>query len=147
MNKEQELFKEKAISGYTVCFAAHCPLKEQCLHWLVGQQLPDDRNTYYCVNLRSQDVGTPRCPLFRQSEKVTFAFGMMHIFNDDMPRKVETYVRQRLIGKHCRTYYYEYRNGQRPIPPAVQAEIRQYFHEAGWHEDIAFDKYVVDYEW
>ena len=145
--KEQDIFKKEAINGYTVCFADQCPLKEHCLHWLVGQQMPADKCFYYCVNPRSQDVGTDRCPHFRQSKKVTFAKGMLHIFNDDMPKKVESHVRQRLIANHCRTYYYEFRNGERLISPAVQEEIRQYFREAGWNEEIQFDGYVEDYEW
>ena len=97
---EQEIFKEKALSGYTVCFAEQCPLKGHCLHYLVGQQLPDSRSTYHCVNPRYQNVGTEQCSLFRHSAKVKFARGMMHIFNDDMPRKVEPYVRNNLIASH-----------------------------------------------
>ena len=73
--------------------------------------------------------------------------GMMHIFNADMPRRVEPFVRQRLIGKHCRTYYYEYRNGTRLISPAIQEEVRSLFREAGWKEEVNFDGYVEDYEW
>ena len=144
---EQEIFKKKAENGYTVCFAEQCPLKEQCLRYLVGQQMPDTRSFYHCVNPRYQDVGTERCSLFRSSKKVKFAKGMMHIFNADMPRRVEPFVRQRLIGKHCRTYYYEYRNGTRLISPAIQEEVRSLFREAGWKEEVHFDSYVEDYEW
>ena len=93
---EQEIFKKEAENGYTVCFAEHCPLKEQCLRYLVGRQMPDTRSFYHCVNPRYQDVGTERCSLFRSSKKVKFAKGMMHIFNADMPRRVEPFVRQRL---------------------------------------------------
>ena len=144
---EQEIFKKEAENGYTVCFAEQCPLKEQCLRYLVGQQMPDTRSFYHCVNPRYQDVGTERCSLFRSSKKVKFAKGMMHIFNADMPRRVEPFVRQRLIGKHCRTYYYEYRNGTRLISPAIQEEVRSLFREAGWKEEVNFDGYVEDYEW
>ena len=144
---EQEIFKKEAENGYTVCFAEQCPLKEQCLRYLVGQQMPDTRSFYHCVNPRYQDVGTERCSLFRSSKKVKFAKGMMHIFNADMPRRVEPFVRQRLIGKHCRTYYYEYRNGTRLISPAIQEEVRSLFREAGWKEKVYFDGYVEDYEW
>lgn len=147
MMKEQEIFKEKAVSGYTVCFAAQCPLKERCLRWKVGQQMPDTKSSYHCVNPHYQDVATEHCPLFRQSEKVQFAQGMMHIFNADMPRRVEPYVRSNLISSHCKTYYYEYRNGERLIPPAIQEEIRDLFREAGWNEEVHFDSYVEDYEW
>ena len=144
---ELEIFKEKALSGYTVCFAEQCPLKGHCLHYLVGQQLPDSRSTYHCVNPRYQHVGTEQCPLFRHSAKVKYARGMMHIFNYDMPRKVEPFVRNNLIASHCKTYYYEFRNGARLISPATQEEIRSLFREAGWKEDIRFDSYVEDYDW
>ena len=144
---EQEIFRKEAESGYLVCFAEQCPLKEQCLRYLVGQQMPDTRSSYHCVNLRYQDVGTEQCSLFRNSKKVKFAKGMMHIFNVDMPRRVEQFVRQRLIEKHCRTYYYEYRNGTRLISPAVQEEVRSLFREVGWNEEVHFDEYLEDYEW
>ena len=147
MMKEQEIFKEKAVSGYTVCFAAQCPLKERCLRWKVGQQMPDTQSFYHCVNPHYQDVATAHCPLFRQSEKVQFAQGMMHIFNADMPRRVEPYVRSHLISSHCKTYYYEYRNGERLISPAIQEEIRDLFREAGWNQEVHFDSYVEDFEW
>ena len=145
--KEKEIFKEKAENGYTVCFADHCPMKECCLRYLVGQKMPDATSTYRCVNPRFQDVGTTNCSLFRKADKVTFAKGMMHIFNDDMPKRVEPHVRQSLISNHCRTYYYEFRNGERLIPPSVQEEIRQYFREVGWNGEILFDGFAEDYEW
>ena len=147
MMKEQEIFKEKAVSGYTVCFAAQCPLKDRCLRWKVGQQMPDTKSSYHCVNPHYQDVATDHCPLYRQSEKVQFAQGMMHIFNADMPRRVEPYVRSHFIASHCKTYYYEYRNGERLISPAIQEEIRELFREAGWNQEVHFDGYVEDYEW
>ena len=114
--KEKDIFKEKAENGYTVCFADNCPLKECCLRYLVGQKMPDTTSTYRCVNPRFQDVGTANCSLFRKAEKVKFAKGMTHLFNEDMPKRIEPYVRRNLINSHCRTYYYEFRNGER-LPP------------------------------
>ena len=144
---EQEIFREQAEGGYTVCFAGQCPLKEQCLHFLVGQQIPDTRSTYHCVNPHYQNVATEHCSLFRSRKKVKFAKGMLHIFNADMPRRVEPFVRLKIMSKHCRTYYYEYRRGERLIPPAVQEEVRRFFREAGWNEEVHFDSYIEDYEW
>ena len=71
----------------------------------------------------------------------------MHIFNHDMPRKVEPFVRNNLIASHCKTYYYEFRNGTRLISPAIQEEISDLFREAVWKEDVHFDSYVEDYDW
>lgn len=145
--KEQEIFAEQARNGYTVCFAEQCPLREQCLRWKVGQQMPDTKSYYHCVNPRFEGVATEHCSLFRSTEKVKFAKGMLHIFNGDMPRKVEPFVRSRLIGSHCRTYYYEFRKGARLISPKIQEEIRALFREAGWNEPVEFDSYVEDYDW
>ena len=46
-----------------------------------------------------------------------------------------------------RTYYFEYRNGSRLIPPALQENIRNLFRESGWTEEVQFDSYVEDYDW
>ena len=144
---EKELFAKKANDGYTVCYAEQCPRREQCLRWKVGRQMPDSKSFYTMVNPRSQGVGTAECPHYRTVEKVKFAKGMMHIFNDDMPRRVTETVRMGIIGSCCKTYYYEYRKGQRLIPPAIQEEIRSLFLKAGWEKEIEFDGYVEDYEW
>lgn len=145
--KEQEIFAKEAANGYTVCYTDGCPKKEQCLRWKVGQQMPDTTSFYHCVNPRYQNVGTERCPHFRSAEKVKMAKGMMHIFNGYMPARVKPFVQNRLIANHCRTYYYEYRNGSRLIPPAMQEEVRRLFREVGWDKEIEFDSYVEDYEW
>ena len=144
---EKETFANKASDGYTVCYGENCPKKAQCLRWLGGQQMPATKNFITNVNLQSKDVATDKCPHFRNRKKVKIAIGMTHIFNGDMPAKVEPFVRQRIISNHCRTYYFEYRNGSRPIMPDVQEEIRSIFREAGWNKPVEFDKYIEDYEW
>ena len=130
-----------------VCYAEQCPIKGQCLRWKVGQEMPETTLFFHCVNPRYQDVATEHCPQFRNAEKVRMAKGMTHIFNDDMPGRVEKYVRKMLINRYCRTYYYEYRNGSRLMPPDFQEEVRRLFREAGWDKAVDFDGYVEDYEW
>lgn len=145
--EEQNIFKKKAQDGYEVCLTTKCPRKKQCLRWLVGQYIPDTRSVVVCVNMKYNGVETDSCPLFRLAEKVQMAKGMTHIFNGDMPKRVEPFVRQKLISHHCRTYYYEFRNGTRLIPPAIQEEIRSLFREAGWNKEVKFDSYIEDYLW
>ena len=145
--KEQELFARKAQGGYKVCFTAQCPLREQCLRWKVGQQMPTREMFCVCVNPLYPDVATARCPLYRQAEKVQMARGMIHIFTDEMPKRIESYVRKALMAALGRTYFFEYRNGTRLIPPTMQQEIRDVFREAGWNEPVEFDGYVEEYEW
>ena len=72
---------------------------------------------------------------------------MPHIFTSDMPKRVESTVRYDIIAMTNHTYYYEYRNGSRLIPPALQENIRALFRENGWTGEVQFDSYIEDYDW
>lgn len=144
---EKELLVKKAHEGYTVCYVDSCPLRDHCLRWLTGQHVPSSHSTYRCVNPHYEHVATADCPLYRGDQKVRFARGMMHTFTDEMPKRVEPAVRMGIISRTNRTYYFEYRNGSRLIPPALQEQIRQLFRTNGWTADIRFDSYVEDYDW
>ena len=144
---EKELLIEKAKNGYTVCYQNRCPLHTQCLRWQVGQHVPNTYSSYWCVNPHFKAVATDNCPMYRNDQKVRFAKGMLHTFNGDMPKRVEPAVRYGIMSLTCRTYYFEYRNGTRLIPPALQENIRNLFRENGWKEEVQFDGYVEDYDW
>ncbi len=147
MEIKKELLIEKAQEGYAVCNMESCPLREHCLRWLTGQYVPNTRSTYRCVNPRFEGVATADCPMYRNDQKVRFAKGMLHIFTDDMPKRVESEVRYEVIAMTNRTYYFEYRNGSRLIPPTLQEQIRDLFRERGWTGEVKFDAYVEDYDW
>ena len=142
-----ELLMKKANEGYIVCHEQQCTLHEHCLRWQVGQHVPSSACTYSCVNPNYQHVATSDCPMYRKDEKVRFAKGMKNMFNDDMPKSVQDAVKYGVINKSNRTYYYEYKNGSRLIPPALQEHIRQLFRDKGWTAKVDFDSYVDDYNW
>ena len=147
MNIKKELLIKQAQEGYTVCYVENCPLRNHCLRWLVGQHMPPTASTYRCVNPNYQHVATSDCPMYRKDEKVRFAKGMKNMFNDDMPKSVQNAVKYGVINKSNRTYYYEYKNGSRLIPPALQEHIRKLFRDKGWTAKVDFDSYVDDYNW
>ena len=147
MNIKEELLIKQAQEGYTVCYIESCPLRDHCLRWLVGQHLPNTASTYRCVNPHFEGVATAECPMCRNDQKVRFAKGMTHTFTSDMPKRVESEVRYGIIGLTNRTYYFEYRNGSRLIPPALQEDIRNLFRKSGWIDEVKFDGYVEDYNW
>ncbi len=147
MSIAKELLIEKAKEGYTVCYVDECPLRTQCLRWQVGQHVPDTASTYRCVNPHFKGVATAECPMYRNDQKVRFAKGMLNTFTSDMPKRVEPAVRQGVISLTNRTYYFEYRNGSRLIPPALQEDIRKLFRANKWEEEVTFDSYVEDYDW
>ena len=144
---KQELLIKQAKEGYTVCYVESCPLRNHCLRWLVGQNVPTTASTYRCVNPHFEGVATDDCPMYRNDQKVRFAKGMLHTFTSDMPKRVESAVRYGVIRLTNRTYYFEYRNGSRLIPPALQENIRKLFRDNGWTADVQFDGYVEDYDW
>ena len=143
----KRIINEKAQNGYMVCYQDQCPLRTQCLRWQVGQHVPNTHSSYWCVNPHFEAVETNECPTYRSDQKARFAKGMTHIFTSDMPKRVESAVRYGVIGLTNRTYYFEYRNGSRLIPPALQEAIRDLFRENGWKEEVQFDGYVEDYDW
>ena len=147
MSIAKELLIKKAKAGYTACNVDYCPLNTHCLRWLVGQHVPDTYSSYRWVNPHFEGVGTIDCSMYRNDQKVRFAKGMTNIFTSDMPKRVETAVRYGIIGLTNRTYYFEYRNGSRLIPPALQESIRDLFRENGWTGEVTFNGYVEDYEW
>ncbi len=145
--EDQNLMIQKATSGYTVCFANQCPQHELCLRWTVGQLMPSDVKDCQCVNPHFEEVATAHCPMFRPAEKTLWAKGMTRLFTDDMPQKVETGIRKELMKRYNRTYFFEYRNGTRLIPPAMQEEIRAVCRQYGWKADVQFDEYLENYGW
>ena len=147
MSIAKELLIKKAQEGYTVCCIDECPLRTKCLRWLVGQYVPNTHSSYRCVNPHFEGVASNECPMYRSDQKVRFAKGMTHIFTNDMPRRVEPAVRQGMIGLTNRTYYFEYRNGSRLIPPALQEDIRNLFRANGWTAEVSFDSFEEDYDW
>ena len=147
MNIAKELLIEKAKEGYMVCYADTCPLRTHCLRWLVGQQMPHTYSSYRCVNPHFEGVASTECPLYRSDQKIRFAKGMTHTFTGEMPKRLEPAVRNGVIHLTNRTYYFEYRNGSRLIPPALQENIRKLFRANDWTEEVMFDGYVEDYDW
>ena len=105
MSIAKELLIKKAKEGYTVCYIDACPLRTQCLRWLAGPYVPHDHSTYRCVNPHFEGVASAECPLYRNDQKVRFAKGMLHTFTDDMPKRLETAVRNGIIRKTNRTYF------------------------------------------
>lgn len=144
---DKTILAEKATHSYTVCFHQDCPLSDHCLRHLVGKHAPATLETCTSVNPNAKGTATKRCPHYRTSQKQKMAQGMKNIFNDNMPQRVEKGVRQELIRRTNRQYYYEYRSGVRLIPPAMQEEIRELFRQLGWTEEIHFDNYTEQYNW
>ena len=67
--EQETAFRAKADT-YLVCFVAQCPLRDQCLRWLVGRYADPSLFGLMSVNPFYQGVGTQQCTKFRDSQRV-----------------------------------------------------------------------------
>ena len=134
---QEEVFREKA-DHYLVCFIDNCPLREQCLRWLVGQYADTTLLAYNAINPRNPKIGGEQCEMFRKNQLVMMKRGMTRLYLD-MPGRVEYQIRRLLIQKWGRRQYFEARRGDRLITPAMQDDVLRACRNHGWTGPIVYD--------
>lgn len=142
---EQEILRQKA-PHYLLCFIDRCPLHATCLHWLCGQEASTTEGVVTSVNPCHPDNATDHCPYYREKKAVRCAKGMVN-FYQEMPREKEETIKGSLISIYNRKTYYEYRNGVRLIPPAMQRQIARICRESGWTQEPQYDDWQDDFLW
>ena len=142
---QEEAFREK-VHHYLVCFIDSCPLREQCLRWLVGQYAPTLPYAYNAINPRNPKIGGEQCEMFRKNQRVVMKRGLTHLY-DDMPGLMERRVRGLLIQWWGRKKYFEVRKGQRLITPEMQQDIEDACHHHGWKDPINYDGEEESWLW
>lgn len=134
---QEEVFREKA-DHYLVCFIDNCPLREQCLRWLVGQYADTTLLAYNAINPRNPKIGGEQCEMFRKNQLVMMKKGMTRLYLD-MPGRVEYQIRRLLIQKWGRRQYFEARRGDRLITPDMQDDVLHACRHFGWTGPIVYD--------
>ena len=142
---QEEVFRGKT-HNYALCFIESCPLKEQCLHWLVGQYADTMPFVQISMNPRNPQIGGENCVKFRQNVRVVKKKGMTHFYYD-MPGRMEHNIRQELIYTFGRTQYFEMRNGKRLISPEDQEVIAAVCRSHGWDGPFVYDGEEEDWLW
>ncbi|SEW10438.1 hypothetical protein SAMN04487827_1543 [Prevotella sp. khp7] len=141
----QEAFREK-VSHYLVCFIESCPLREQCLRWLVGQYADTMPLAYNAINPRNPKIGGEECVMFRKEQRVVMKRGLTHLYLE-MPGLVEHRVRRMLIGMWGHKKYYEVRKGDRLITPEMQNDVETVCRYHGWKGPIVYDGEEESWLW
>ena len=136
---QEELFREKS-EHYLVCFLDHCPLREQCLRWLVGQYADPSLVVYTAINPRNPKFGGKDCEMFRLNQRAVMKRGFLSMYHD-MPGYMEKHIRWQLIGKFGRRKYFEMRKGDRLITPSEQQIIQDICRANGWEGPIMATTY------
>ena len=142
---QEEVFREKA-NHYLKCFIESCPLKEQCLRWLVGLYADTLPFVQTSMNPRNPKVGGEHCEKFRPNVRSVMKKGMTHFYLD-MPGRMEKAIRQELIWSFGRTQYFEMRKGQRLITPEDQEIIAHVCQANGWNGPLIYDDEEEDWLW
>lgn len=142
---QEEAFREKE-EHYLVCFTEVCPLREQCLRWLVGKYADDTRLVYTSVNLRNPKIGGEHCAMFRKNQRVMMKIGLTRLYHE-MPTYMERGIRQHLIRIWGRRQYFDMRRGDRLITPQQQQDVVDVCRLHGWTGPIVFDGEREDWLW
>ena len=128
--------------SWLYCFNASCPMKDECLRFQTGLELPDDHlfgSAVFPTILKQQP-----CEFFRKDEPVKLATGF--VTSDPVANQMFIALRHKLteyLGGNGT--YYLYRNGQRWLSPKQQEYIQQQFRKAGYEGDVPFARTVTAY--
>ncbi|MBR4920133.1 MAG: hypothetical protein IKZ62_02300 [Prevotella sp.] len=142
---QEEVFRDKT-DHYIVCFLNHCPLREQCLRWLVGQYVDPTRVVYSSINPHNPHYGNEHCGMFRPNRKAIMKRGFKNMYHE-MPGYMEHNIRRWLILLFGRKQYFEMRKGERLITPEQQQQILETCRTNGWQGPINYDGEQEDWLW
>ena len=142
---QEETFRDK-VDHYMVCFLDHCPLREQCLRWLVGQYADTTRVVFSSINPRNPNFAKEDCTMFRPNRKAMMKRGFSNMYHD-MPGHMERSIRHQLITIFGHKQYFEMRKGDRLITPEQQQQILDTCRAHGWQGPINYDGEKEDWLW
>lgn len=142
---QEAAFREKA-GNYLVCFSESCPLRQQCLRWLVGQYADTQPLAYNAINPRNPHIGGENCEMFRKNQRVIMKRGLTHLYLE-MPGRMEYLIRQLLIQWWGRKKYFEARKGVRLITPEMQQDVADACRHHGWTGPIVYDDEEESWLW
>ncbi len=133
-------------SGYSHCFENRCIKKEHCLRYVAGSHAAEQPGGLKIVNPHHIPKDTSECTYFRSLEKIRVAWGVSYIF-DNIPYKLATQLRKKIIEHFGRTAYYRFYRHENGIMPEDQLYIRQMFKEYGITQEPEFDFYKDQYKY
>ena len=143
--QQEEAFRQKA-DHYLLCFIEHCPLRENCLRWLVAQYYDPSLMVQTSINPLNPEVGGEHCTQFRKNERIKMKRGLTHLYHE-MPGYLERTIRQQLINTWGRKAYFEIRKGDRLITPEQQNDVLRICRRNGWTGHIVYDGEQEEWAW
>lgn len=131
--------------GYQLCFNKECVKKDECLRFLAGRELPEERDWGPAVypNMKMTEKG---CRLFATGQPTKMAWGFAKLFEEVKSKHekgLRTAMQQYLNGT---SNYYRYNNGERMLNEEQQEWIIQLFQRTGYTENLVFEHYAYVYD-
>lgn len=129
---------------WALCFNENCPRKGECMRFVAGQHVPDDKTIGQAVYPNACKNGT--CEHFYQLRVVRAARGFGNIFAE-VKQKDAAVLREKIM-KHLGGHgsYYRYKNGERLLMPEQQDWICQLFERYGYADMVTFLEYMDVYD-
>lgn len=143
---EKNAIKPFAPYNFSRCFNAQCPKADQCLHHLAATKETKDDYSVLIINPLRIPEDLSLCPAFQSNEKVKVAWGLKHLFDNIVYKKVDT-IRDRLICHFGKTKYYRIYRNEIGLLPIDQDFIRRVFKEKGVEKEPIYDEYTEEYLW
>lgn len=143
--EERELSFDDVPRGYQLCFNSACSLCEQCMHYHVGQLVPDHWLGGPAVYPSAWAGGT--CVKFRQKGLVQMAWGFSKLYKH-VPSHQVSLARNEVydyLGGYTAAYY-RYHHGERLLSPVQQQAILDILARYGSTEGLRFDHYSTSYD-
>jgi hypothetical protein len=116
-----------------------------CLHQIAYPLLLKSETYLRLINPKKCSKDR-KCPFYRDSKPVTYAFGFTNFQKKMFPGQYQTFMCT-LIGKFGRNAYFERRRGDSPLSPKEQEIVLAALQKAGIKEKIPFDKYEDIINW
>ena len=143
--EEKKLVYEDAPWNYPVCFNSECKKCDLCMHYLIGQLVPEDYHTGNAVYPSAWKGGD--CLCFREKKVVRFAWGFSNLYTNltrgqtsDIRSSIRTYLGSGMSA------YYRYHHGERLLTPKQQQDILDIVKRFCSKEDATFDNYVLAWD-
>ena len=132
--------------GYDICFNENCQLREKCLHYQAYLLQPTDKVGGPAVWPSAWKDG--QCQRFSEYKLVQKAWGFSKLYKN-VPRHLKAEARQSIncyLGSGVSAYY-RVHHGEKMLSPRQQQDIMGIMSKYGPTDGLAFDHYVLDYDY
>lgn len=145
MPMSQDFCFSKVPSWYVLCTNNDCPLKDNCLRFLAGENAPESLELATCVMPKVLKNG--ECRWFDEITVGVWAAGFTRMFDKVLKKDYSAMRKSITAYLHGTKFYYEYKRGEKPLSPQQQLWIQNYVKSLGYEWEVEFDRYFEDYNY